>query len=361
MNNGYNGPTGRRMSRMQRTGLSAAVSFLAFFMTVVVTYGAVDTGSTRRGAIHQETRCLPSAALNDEEGIPDDAKADAHYLLGVCYLEQSNFSGARREFSAAVKHAPDYSGRIAREYKKTADAYLKAGETAMIRSLYYTAVQYDDSLKEDIAQKLFAAGREKRSNELLYLSTLYDERLRGKIARHYHALSSDASAEESLVLLKIADRYGSGMYKEEISQKAVALCNSMASPGEREQCMVKNMQYIDDKELFDSALDYYTKLWGEPEKIFLDNDEWVSIMEVHEGDVIHHLSTETVWKKGDDGTPDLLKPASLKPDILTVDQAGMKEGSSMPILLRKYKYDGATYLWIEKNLRNVDMKQRGLR
>jgi tetratricopeptide (TPR) repeat protein len=123
--------------------------------------------------------------------------AEAHYQLGVCYLETGTFTEADERFASSVKLDPDTKGKIgmeykqagidariagrisqavnlfekaihynpdlqtgiAREYKKAASLELSKGNASQAQDLFQKAVQYQSDFKKGIAQECFTAGK----------------------------------------------------------------------------------------------------------------------------------------------------------------------------------------------------------
>ena len=110
--------------------------------------------------------------------------AEAHFQLGVCYVNTGNFSRADERFGSAVKLNADYGYQIGGKYKNAGTEALNKGNTGRAQSLYQKAVQYQPNLKTDIAKECFSAG-EKYLNEhqsntadgLLSMAVKYDASL----------------------------------------------------------------------------------------------------------------------------------------------------------------------------------------
>ncbi len=84
--------------------------------------------------------------------------AEAHYELGVCYINTGNFRGADQRFASAVKLKPDYGFEIGGEYQKAGNDVLNNGNSRQANRLYIQAVKYQPNLKQKIAQYCFNKG-----------------------------------------------------------------------------------------------------------------------------------------------------------------------------------------------------------
>lgn len=110
--------------------------------------------------------------------------AEAHFQLGVCYINTGNYSRADERFGSAVKLKADYGYKIGGKYKKVGDEALNKGNAGRAQSLYQKAVQYQPDLKANIAKECFSAG-EKYLNQhqsstadgLLSMAVKYDASL----------------------------------------------------------------------------------------------------------------------------------------------------------------------------------------
>ena len=91
--------------------------------------------------------------INDK---PTDA--EAHFQLGVCYINTGNYGRADARFGSAVKLKSDYGYQIGGKYKKVGDEALNKGRTGQAQNLYQKAVQYQPNLKTNIAKECLSAG-----------------------------------------------------------------------------------------------------------------------------------------------------------------------------------------------------------
>ena len=86
--------------------------------------------------------------INDK---PTDA--EAHYTLGVCYINTGNFSQAEERFASAVRLEPDYGFKIGGDFKKVADDALKQWDLDQAERLYHQALKYNPKLADAEFQK----------------------------------------------------------------------------------------------------------------------------------------------------------------------------------------------------------------
>jgi tetratricopeptide (TPR) repeat protein len=113
--------------------------------------------------------------------------ADAHFLVGTCYVNTGNYAKADERFGSAVKLQPDFGYKIGAEYKKVGDTYLDKGNVQEAQSAYQKATSYQPQLKKEIAQRCFSEGEKylNKSNTnsatgLLNTAVAYDNTLQEK-------------------------------------------------------------------------------------------------------------------------------------------------------------------------------------
>ena len=183
---------------------------------------------------------------------PDSA--EAHFLLGKCYLAQDNSSGADERFRSAVKLDSKYGYQIgpvyfdagsvalkqnsfyqatalfsqANEYQpslapKIAATFLETGMTSLAAGApdkaavrFNQAVQYDPALKSKISapsftegMKEFTAGNTMGANECFELAAAYGTVDRAKISGMYFALGNKAPVDNSFGFYQIAASWDS--------------------------------------------------------------------------------------------------------------------------------------------------------
>ncbi len=73
--------------------------------------------------------------------------AEAHFQLGICYINQGQYSGADERFGSAVRLKSDYGYKIGTEYKKGADSAFSKGNLRQADSLFEKAINYDPKFK----------------------------------------------------------------------------------------------------------------------------------------------------------------------------------------------------------------------
>ena len=100
--------------------------------------------------------------INEE---PDDA--EAHFLLGRCYIHTGNLRGADARFESAVRLDADYGFKIGGEYKKAGSDALAKGNVDRALRLFRKAVGYQPGLRKEIAGECYREGMTRLNLSLL--------------------------------------------------------------------------------------------------------------------------------------------------------------------------------------------------
>ena len=117
---------------------------------------------------------------------PNDA--EAHFQLGVCYINQDDFTKADERFESAVKLNSDYGYKIGQKYNKMGITYLNNDQISRAARFFDIAVKYQPNLKESIAEKCFQKGKIylnkhniNMAEDLFSISRAYDPAFNEKI------------------------------------------------------------------------------------------------------------------------------------------------------------------------------------
>jgi len=132
--------------------------FLAVVFSIVFSCGS--EGSVNKAKEFMAAGMYPQAIeLLNQRIHEKPTDAEAHFQLGVCYINTGNLSGADERFGSAVKLKADYGYKIGPEYKKAGSSAWKKGDVPSAQGLYFQAVKYQAGLKNDIGADLFAGGK----------------------------------------------------------------------------------------------------------------------------------------------------------------------------------------------------------
>lgn len=97
-----------------------------------------------KAGMYPQAISLLEKRVNDK---PTDA--EAHYELGVCYINTGNFRGADQRFDSAVRLESDYGFSIGSEYQKAGKLSLEKNQSKNADRLFLRAIKYNPALKNE--------------------------------------------------------------------------------------------------------------------------------------------------------------------------------------------------------------------
>jgi len=118
--------------------------------------------------------------------------AEAHYLLGTCYMKSGNYGAAEQRFLNAVRLKADYGNQIGGEFKTAGSDALSKGQVEQAQGLFAKAVEYQPNLKNEVATECLAAGKSylnrgqvQQAQALLARAVQYQPDLKKEVAGEY--------------------------------------------------------------------------------------------------------------------------------------------------------------------------------
>lgn len=155
---------------------------------------------------------------------PSDA--EAHFLLGSCYIHTGNLSAANDRFLSAVRLKSDYGFQIGTEYKNAATDAVTKGNSDQAQQLFEQAVYYQVNLRESISDEQFAEGkglfeqgqREQADSRLSIAHKLNPAKGEAIGELYFKASQQAKTTAEAVKELKTANRLSS-KYKAELEEK----------------------------------------------------------------------------------------------------------------------------------------------
>ena len=126
--------------------VSSSIAFLKNDVNKAKKY--IQTG------MHTKAIILLEKIINEN---PNDA--EAHFQLGVCYINQDDFSKADERFESAVKLNSDYGFKIGQRSNKAGTNYLNNDQIPRAVRFFNIAAKYQPNLKESISEKCFQKGK----------------------------------------------------------------------------------------------------------------------------------------------------------------------------------------------------------
>ncbi len=283
---------------------TTATVFLSLVLTVVMASlcyaGPVDKARDfMKAGMHKQAEALLEQEINQ-----NPTNAEAHFLLGKCYIlldEFRSFPKAEKRFSSAVKLDPSgYAREIANVYIDVGLEQLARANKRKALDLLSEARKYDSRSGDEIARRCFKKGEEllrygeyAQADGYFFVAARYDSSLKSDIARIYYR---QYRAEGKLPLLKQASRYNQSEYGQEYAR--ASLENGMnVSSSEWEERTKEAQKYLSNREILQLSVDYYARKWGEPKELKLSPGEWIKDPRVYEGSKFHYLANKEYWLK----------------------------------------------------------------
>jgi len=142
-------------------------------------------------AVESYSQAIPLLAKHIKENPGD---AEAHYLLGVCFLNTGRYKYAKEQFARAVNFDKGYGQAIGSEYSKIGRMVLDKGTYGMAGILFKRAIEYDPDLQKEIGRQYFEVGKlhlgqqeHSKAERLFAIAIQYDPSLQAERDR----ISSD--------------------------------------------------------------------------------------------------------------------------------------------------------------------------
>lgn len=182
--------------------------------------------------------------------------AEAHYQLGVCYINTGKYSKADERFGSAVRLEPDYGYKIGDEYKNAGDEALRNGSSGKAKTLYQMVVKYQPDLRNDISQNAFNQGKaffDQRNyniaDSIFSVATTFDSRLRQQISDMYFNLGNSVEGKWCIDYYRIARKYSSA-HNWEIGQRLAELAKEpKTSEAEKKKFKEEAANYLSKAEM----------------------------------------------------------------------------------------------------------------
>jgi len=155
-------------------------------------------------------------ALLEKRIAEKSTDAEAHFLLGVCYINLQNYSKADEWFTGTVSLDSEYGQKIGDEYKMAGEVALNEDQMKEALTLFKKAIHYQPNLKDGIIESCFQKG-ESAFDIIIDL----DPNQKSIVAEKYDTLSSEAENEEMKIAnLKKAAEKDPDRYEEEYKARS---------------------------------------------------------------------------------------------------------------------------------------------
>lgn len=200
------------MKKQRNTILGASVLVIVVIMVMaIVAYG--------QGSISDAKKLMEYGMYRQAEAVfqvrteKDSGDADSWYWWGVCRLKQGY--QADEMFLKAVGLKPKYNESVAPLYRQEAETFREKGRTDTAIMLFDKAIEWNKSLKPEIAQSFFDAGQ-------YDLAVRYNPGLADKVAEIFYKKGEVATGEASLPYYRKAATYSS-KYLDTIKGKLLTI------------------------------------------------------------------------------------------------------------------------------------------
>lgn len=153
---------------------------------------------------------------------PSDA--EAHLLLGECYLHQGDYGKAKDQFDHALKLNSNLSNKIGEAYKRAGDKANNDYQIEAALNLYQEAIFYLPDLEEQILTAVYEAGRQdfdrgeyESADHRFSLAASLDHTLNKEISDLFFNLGKDADEQLCVALFRKTKKY-SNHHDQEIGE-----------------------------------------------------------------------------------------------------------------------------------------------
>ena len=214
--------------------LLIVLSFALFSATPAFAWGEVKKAKEFMAAgMYPQAIELLDKRVNDK---PTDA--EAHYQLGICYINTGKYSRADERFASAVRIKPDYGYKIGGEYKKAGTENLNKGQISQAKTLFNQAIKYQPNLKQNIVKEAFSQGKNlfdqsqyNAADNRFKVALTFDASLSKQVCDMYFELGQKAGEAECVVFYRRVKSYCSN-HNKTIGERMLAIAKSKKSESE---------------------------------------------------------------------------------------------------------------------------------
>lgn len=242
---------------MKSCSLLCRIMFLLIF-ALSVWGNAFALGEVKKAKDFMASEIYPQAiSLLEKRVAEKPTDAEAHFLLGICYMQLANNSKADGWFTLTVALDSQYGDKIGDEYKRAGEKALTANRMKEALAFFRKAIHYQPDLKGGIVESCYQHG-ESAFDLIIDL----DPNQKSIVADKYSMLSGEAENEEmELAKLKKAAEKDPVRYEaaykirsKEMGQKYLDLAYENAGWLDRQKAAV-NFEKLARKYLGNSPVD----------------------------------------------------------------------------------------------------------
>jgi len=240
------------VNKMKKKAAFILLLSLFFLITLASPSNAIFDSDLDKAKKFMQAGMYPQAiALLDKRINDKPTDAEAHYQLGICYINTGNHSGADERFGSAVRLKPEYGYKIGGEYKRVGDKHLKNGNIKRAQTLFQKAIQYKPDLRDSIAKEAYSQG-EYYFNKAQYdsadrrfsVAIRFDSYLRRPICDMYYQLGQAADENKCVAYYRRTKQYCSS-HNKEIGNRLLKISKSKEAKGEIQQWRKEAANFIE--------------------------------------------------------------------------------------------------------------------
>jgi len=182
--------------------------------------------------------------------IEDPSDANAHLLLGECYLSQGDHGKAKNQFDNALELNSALSDKIGLVYKKAGDKANYSNQIEAALNLYQEAVTYHPELKEQILVEVyeqgmgdFVRGEYDSADHRFFMATSIDSTLNVEVSDLFFNLAKNADEDLCTDLFRKTKKY-SNHHDHEIGVILLGIAYTKNSEKEIQKWRKEASRYI---------------------------------------------------------------------------------------------------------------------
>jgi len=195
--------------------------------------------------------------------------AEAHFLLGVCFINTGKPADGEEEFRKAVGFKSDYGRDIGKEFLKAAKTSLsKKSAIPLTQHLFSKAIEYEPNTRQSVAKELFTEGKNFAASAhyedldiRFMIASSIDGSLKNEICSVYYGLGNSATGKESFWFYRRAQQYCQS-YNQEIGQRLLVMAKNVPSKEESDQYVQEASKYVSKAAIFDKLAQTFTLTKG---------------------------------------------------------------------------------------------------
>ncbi|MBU1627862.1 hypothetical protein KKB18_10880 [bacterium] len=228
---------------------------IVFAFAIVVFAGNMKEAEKfmKAGMYPQAISLLKKEIYGDQDSATkaNPTNAEAHFQLGICYVNQLNFDKANNRFKSAVQLDAQYGYQISQVYSDVGKKILNSDDIKTAHLLYEKAVEYQPNRRKIIADELFSTGQFCLQQDNLILgernfsiASILDSNLNQQISTLYYDLGDSTEGERSFYFYDQSGLYSS-LYNHKAGMRLLDIARTKAKiPGAEKETTIYRKEAI---------------------------------------------------------------------------------------------------------------------